>query len=281
MPSGPREIYSHNGIHETVQAAGASKPRKVASYPELVEWVGKIAYHNNGRFLLFRGQNFDYLTAHAKPRSRLAAPIYRPPDGGRIIPRELKDRRLKALSEAKAEFIGLVQQNPAFSREYKKWRFLHYDELSWAVFQHYGTLPTPLLDLTQSLHCACSIPLCGDTVPKSVTVYVLGFEETTPNIGYFYRGNYLLMRLMGVMPDFAKRPLYQEGYLAGSFPRSAVFGENEEFNFADLLLGKFEFDPKGFWPRGFPPLSKDMLLPKEDPLEKLLKPVKKKYLGLW
>ncbi|GHV79269.1 hypothetical protein AGMMS49944_10600 [Spirochaetia bacterium] len=283
--TGTHKIYSHNEKWETVLEAARSLPKKVGSYQELVERVGTIALRNNGCFLFYRGQDTDHQTKGKKnTQSKIIASIYRPSRGGKpgqkTLPKELKDRRIYALTEAKAEFLGIVAQESAFSKDYKKSRFLHYDELSRSIFQHYGTLPTPLLDVTQSLPVACSIPTHQGKTGK-VIIYVLGFEDLMPTVTYSYRQGFELLHLVGVMPEFAKRPLFQEGSLVSNFPPSIVFSENEKYNFASFLLAKFEFDPKLFWTKEFRPMPEKLLFPKDDRLEELLRPLKKKYADLW
>jgi hypothetical protein len=83
MINNAMKIYSHNSVRERPIDASRSPPEKVSSYAELVERVGKIAYHNNGYFLFYRGQDCDYQT-HSKSnsQSRIIASIYRPSCNG-------------------------------------------------------------------------------------------------------------------------------------------------------------------------------------------------------
>ena len=94
--------------------------------------------------------------------------------------------------------------------------------------------------LTQSLHVACSMALQKS---KSGILYLLGFEELTPTMTFSHYNRSLLIRLASAMPEIAKRPLYQEGYLVSNFP---AFDENNNENFANRLLAKFSFKKDDF-----------------------------------
>jgi hypothetical protein len=137
-------------------------------------------------------------------------------------------------------------------------------------------MPTPLLDITQSLHVACSMAAHKNTTDTGI-VYVLGFEAVSPNIQYSYYTGSQLIRLLSVMPKTAKRPFYQEGYLVSNFPQSTCF---EEANFANRLLAKFSFNPKTFWTRYFKPMPEGLMFPKDDPMKKVLEPFIKDYAYL-
>jgi hypothetical protein len=75
------------------------------------------------------------------------------------------------------------------------------------------------------------------------------------------------------MPKTAKRPLYQEGFLAGTFPFNSEKALFDKKDFSQRLLAKFSFDPfeKEFWNDGFKPLHEKVLFPKDDKMANFLK----------
>lgn len=142
-------------------------------------------------------------------------------------------------------------------------------------------MPTPFVDLTQSLLTACSFASLHNDSDKAI-VYMFGFENLNSDVYYSYSGEYQLIKLLGVVPEEAKRPLYQDGYLVTNFPL-ILDKPNPLFNLRNHLLAKFEFNPKlecGFW-GNLKPWNEEFLYPKEDKILEKLNPIKEKYENLF
>jgi hypothetical protein len=247
----------------------------VKTYTELVSLAAKVSYGNRAMFPLFRGQRMEYLTCSSAPRTKLQPSLDRPCCGDVRLKKEVRQQRIDALDEATEELKMTAKKH----FNIKNFDIEHFHEISWGILQHYGILPTPLLDLTQSLHIACSFAALDNDTDTGV-VYMLGIEELSPAISFSYFNRSLVMRLSSVMPDRALRPLYQEGYLIANFPRS-YWGDDKQ-DFSNRLLAKFSFNPhnKTFWDKGFGKIPKDVLLPKNDSMIALLEPLSKKYAHL-
>ncbi len=154
---------------------------------------------------------------------------------------------------------------------------MNHKELCWSIFQHYEILPTPLLDVTQSIHVACSFA-CIDNTSDEAIIYMLGLEAVNSSIFYSYYNSHQLIRLLSVMPKIARRPFYQQGYLIANFPTTISF---DSVNYSIRLLGKFLVNPHNIWLTELKPLSKDILYPNVDSMKSMLEPLKEKYKNLW
>ena len=269
---GIEEIYSINSLNDLPckkpNDVSKSNPVIVKNYGELISLITKVSYKNNNLFPLFRGQKEDFRTKPNDFQSKLIATIDRPPEGENSLSTKLREKRIQALIEAKKEFLSLLKEKQIPKNDFKM-----FDELTWAVFQHYDIMPTPLLDLTQSILVACSIAFSES---KTGVIYMLGFDELTPTMSFSHRNRSLIIRLASVMPEIALRPLHQEGYLISNFPES--IGTERKENFSNRLLAKFEIkDNKEFWSGSFNKIDKDILFPPKDEMKKLLEPLKIKY----
>ncbi|MDR1786781.1 MAG: FRG domain-containing protein [Spirochaetaceae bacterium] len=280
-------IYSHLSLDRLSEAQNASgvalsAPRFVESYREMARCIAVLAQKNRGFYLLYRGQDEDYQTNSAKPRTNIAPSIFRPQKGRKLDTR-LKQQRIEALKDGQKALLKLDFEDTSYNKSYLK----HYEVLAWALFQHYHVMPTPLLDVTASLHTACSIAAHSwkenrkKQEQKHAALYVLGFDETTLNMSFSFNSGLQLIRLLSVMPETALRPLYQEGFLTGAFPQDDIFAKTTQHNFAVRLIAKFSFDPEHFWQKPFQAIPKDILFPKDDPMGRILKPLCTEYESLW
>jgi hypothetical protein len=260
----------------------ARKPKHVDSYNELLRYVTVLSHKNSDIFLLFRGQSKAYQTHGERQRPCLLPSFFRPETEGGYLGPKLKREREALLEKATAELLKEKFDDLFYNAENLK----HYEELAWALLQHYQVCPTPLLDLTSSLHVACSIASYRWNKHKKqrggeeAVVYLLGFSEMTPNISFSYSSGLQLIRLAGVLPENSFRPLYQEGYLVCEYPRSEIFkGDND---FAKRLIASFSFKPDAsFWARDFAPLPEHLLFPapKDDEMARLMDPIRAKCNG--
>lgn len=270
-----RDIYSHNSLRpphtrERSLEIARSAPLKVKTYEELAEKAAEISYRNREYFPLYRGQAKDYQSSKGRPRSSLIGNFHRPGEGKQFLTGPEKTKRRERLEAAAKAFVRVIKEKAfPYRDDFIKDDFQFTDELVWSILQHYEILPTPLLDLTQSLSVACSFASL-DRGGGNACVYMLGFEGISPNIFYSYRERYQLIRLSSVMPKIAKRPFYQEGYFLGDFPQGRCF-EEQRTNFACRLLAKFSFDPKTFWTSGMKALPRSVLYPRKDEMEQIMK----------
>jgi hypothetical protein len=272
------DVWSPNsttGKRVTAMVIARSNPVPVSSYDELLERVTDCAYHNREYFPLYRGQSREYQTTKGKKGSSLLSAFYRAKEGAKNLPHVEKEKRKARLEEATTRFPDFIR-NSLPKDKAQTADFCYTPELTWALFQHYEVVHTPLLDLTQSLPVALSFAHKKDAHDCPV-VYMLGFEEIHSNIAYSWHGAYQLICLSSIMPGMAKRPLYQEGYFIGDFPIKRMFEQKNRTNFACRLLAKFSVDPdaKDFFPGGFQSPSHDTLLPSKDPMKDLLEEFKK------
>ena len=146
--------------------------------------------------------------------------------------------------------------------------------LRWSILQHYEVCPTPLLDVTHSLRIAASFASLAEG--SEAFLYVLGVPNLSGAITANTESGLQIVRLASVCPTAAIRPHIQEGYLLGEYPdmasaeQSALYRPHE-LDLGRRVIGKFRFDPKGFWDdQIFPRVSDAALYPRgKDWLESL------------
>ncbi|MCW5798470.1 MAG: FRG domain-containing protein [Nitrospira sp.] len=152
-----------------------------------------------------------------------------------------------------------------------RWRGLRdIREVQWAVVQHYGIWPTPLLDLSSNLRVAASFAMgftpADNANPKTGYLYVVGMPHSTGSISYDIDQHIVLAKLQSACPPIAKRPHYQDGFLVGSFPlyepdKAAA----EKSSLLRRLVAKFSLHDSGkFWDTDFPHIGAAALLPCQD-----------------
>ena len=238
------------------------------SYRELVELTAQIAIWNKQYDMFFRGQNHDY--KNKKEKSDIYPSICRPefnPKGKykASIKTHTIDKRLVQLHSF-INYLSSTEKYPLRIRRSKN--FL---EMDYALIQHYGILPTPMIDITQSLRVAATFALRKS---KTGYLYVFGLPYPHGSISYFIDNNIVLVKLQNSCPSNALRPRYQEGFLVGRFPFSPCKAIGD--NLATRMIAKFYLDNSddNFWDSLFMPLSEEILFPKKD--EKMSE-LKKKF----
>jgi hypothetical protein len=235
-----------------------SSPMKVNSYDDLVKNVAQILYRNRNLTLFYRGQGADY-TEDGK--TIILPSIYRKKDNTKLLLKErfkileVKSNKLKKLfREQSIPLVGTIMLNK-------------YPEIAWSILQHYETCGTPLLDLTHSLHVACSFAFDQNKGDSGI-IYVIGMPYQSDAIGYNTFEELVNIRLLSVCPPQAQRPFFQEGYLAGPFPNYQLNNPKRvtQFDFARRLVAKFEIptNNKDFWGNGFGRIPEDKLYPSND-----------------
>lgn len=300
-------IFSWTGndataIHEMTWQDIASPENpgvQVSSFRELMNKVAVLSFYNQHLNLFYRGQNKDYYnrlkcldagSRGTKSVLSLLPQAFRdtPPfpgwdwttyvaDGLPILEEELK-RELKRIRN-KSKYTGDDRQ----PFRVRITDIVNFRETAWANLQHYG-IPTPLLDVTQSLHVAatfatCQYPNLGDLADGGV-IYVFGLPATQGMITFDGANGIVLVKLQAACPHFARRPHCQQGYLVGSVPHTADCDRRWYRNLALRLVCKFRVPCAcGFWGERseIQPLAAKLLTPKRDTMKKLIKAVEKGF----
>jgi hypothetical protein len=227
---------------------------EVSTFRGLVEHVARLAYANRDELLFFRGQNNDYQSRAGG--TTVYPAIYR---GDSLASRELRHRF--DLLEQAARLLVQAFKDAAIEghRELRQKRYIQ-----WSILQHYEVLPTPLLDLTQSIRVACSFaqPRSADA---QCYVYVFGLPYVTNRISINSEHDIVNVRLLSICPPSALRPYFQEGYLAGTADVTTDYDSKTELDFRNRLIAKFVIPrAKSFWGSGFDQIPETALYPRGD-----------------
>lgn len=245
-----------------------SQPLVVDTYDELVGNVARIMHYNRALLMFFRGQSKDHTY---NDRSTILASIFRDKPGDKK--RNIKERFEILQKKTKMAIQVLRSQEVRFAGTRLVER---YPEIAWALLQHYEICDTPLLDITHSLHVACSFALDKNKGDKGI-IYMLGMPWQTDAMGYNSNEELLNLRLLNACPPSALRPFFQEGYLAGPFPNFNLDYPNRrvQFDFNRRLIAKFEIpNNESFWGEGFNMIPQGKLYQKEDKILKILETIK-------
>jgi hypothetical protein len=237
----------------------------VRSFRELIERVAFLGSMNKRLVLLYRGQRRNVAPGPMIFRdswicfdSEQRFPI------GEARPRywaELQRIGREVYKICKADDFGLP-----------RWRGLRDTrEVQWAVVQHYGLWPTPLLDLTSSLRAAASFAMAFEPgkpdAPRTGFLYVVGVPHTTGSISYDLDEQLVLARLQSACPPIARRPHYQDGYLVGRFPiYDLTDSVARKSSLVNRLVAKFELSDAGSFWTDEQVMPESALLPLDDPL---------------
>lgn len=232
----------------------------VSNYKELIERIAELSFKNPEYVLFFRGQKADYRDDIG--RTTLYPSIFR---GNNYDYVGVLRPRFEQLKQAEELLIRFYQEPLEGIKDIRV-----YEILRWAIIQHYDVRYTPLLDITHSVRVACSFAHC-DNDNDEVFVYVLGMPQISGSVTASSEQKIQIIRLLSVCPPNAKRPYYQEGYLAGEFPTIGYIekGEysREEMDFGRRLICKFRLPKKElFWDDDFPTIPNSYLYPIEDEL---------------
>ena len=144
---------------------------------------------------------------------------------------------------------------------------MKFQEVKWAILQHYGVCDTPLVDLTSSLRVACSFALQHEKA--NGYIFVLGFPYLNGSISYYVDEELLIVKLLSICPPQAVWPYFQDGYLIGTFPTVEPLSSTFGMDIACRLIAKYRIPRKGFWNKEFPEISENALFPPNDDVEKL------------
>ena len=246
-----------------------SDAKRINSYDELVKNVAQILHRNRNLSLYYRGQSSDY---KVEGKTIIMPSIYRKKNDEKKL---MLKERFELLKEKVSSLQKLFRDSTI---KYAGTSLLNkYPEIAWSLLQHYEICDTPLLDLTHSLHVACSFAFDRNNGDTGI-IYVLGMPWQTDAIGYNTYEELVNIRLLSVCPPQAQRPFFQEGYLAGPFPNYQLDNPNRvnQFDFGRRLIAKFEIPmkDKNFWGVGFDRIPREKLYQNNDQIklicEKLL-----------
>ena len=229
----------------------ASVPIRVETYSQLVREVAKIANLNHTQTLYFRGQDHDHQNKAGK--TSLYPEIYR----GDPLSRAEASARFEVLESASAQLVDTLPLAIDHNREdLRRRKFVR-----WAILQHYNVCATPFLDVTQSIHVACSFATHNNNGNYGY-VYVLGFPYLNSRIGLDAEEELVNVRLLSISPPEALRPHFQEGYVAATLDVTDDYNDKTELDFNRRLIIKFEIPMKDtFWGEGFGPIPAEQLFP--------------------
>lgn len=244
----------------------SSKPIQVSTFHELVEITAAFSYCNKDYLLFFRGQGRDYL--NKSESSTFYPSIYR----GDYLPHRELIHRFDILDGASKALVDLFESRNIDGHKDIKRRKL----IQWSVLQHYEVCDTPLLDFTHSLRVACSFAHLKNNADKAY-VFVFGFPYLTNRISFNSEHDLVNIRLLSICPPDAKRPYFQEGYVAGTDEITYNYERKTELDFNNRLIIKYEIPlTQSFWGRGFHQIPENSLYPPNDPIMKLCAEIKDK-----
>jgi len=276
-----KEAYSHLQLDKKTKRPKSSnhkirssEPMQVGSYNELVKAVAMIAYRNRKYGMLYyRGQRKEH--KNSKGLSTFLPSIFRPYSQNKIKMHErigllqvYSSDLLKRLSDSELKPVG-------------SYNIKNYKELQWSLLQHYEKCDTPLIDLTQSMHVACSFALDNNSNKTAViSVFVMPFVHDF--LSYYPSQNLMMIRLLSICPPKAERPFFQEGFHAGHFPldyETLYKKHKDQFDMSRRLVAKFAIpNDQSFWNKGFGLIPRDQLCPPKDQFNGLLANLSQDYI---
>jgi hypothetical protein len=255
----------------TVNRIRASEGYPITTFRQLMDEVANVTISNKNYEMFYRGQENDVKNNQAiyyhdrKAKSTIYPSICRPErktDGS--LKYSIKKTQIAKRYENLSKMIDFV-------RDYQG---SYFNEYYYSIFQHYEILPTPFIDITQSLRVAATFALRKS---QKGYVYVLGLPYPNQSISYYSDLGIVLIKLQNVVQAKALRPRYQEGFLVGKYPIRPT--KTNEDNLANRMVAKFLVDnTKGnFWDKYFQPMPEEVLFPKDDKVEQELKKAKEQF----
>ena len=258
---------------QTSPAEAWEGPWEVRSFFDLMEKVAFLGSMNKRSVLFFRGQEADFEPLPRLFRASWSC-LYEPDKQFRITAGN-RGSYWQELISLGAEVFEVCDEMGL-----PRWRGMRDSrEVQWAVIQHYGLWPTPLIDVTSSLRVAASFALGGSeagTTEKVGYLLVVGLPHTTGSITFDIDQQLCLARLSSACPPEAKRPHYQDGFLVGRFPIYEVRDDNlvKRSSLSRRLIAKFKLIDHGrgqdgsdegrFWNDDFPVVTEIGTMPIQD-----------------
>lgn len=234
----------------TISKIRLSPGYPVKTFKELVAVSARTGLSNKQYEFFYRGQVEDYKDKNGK--TVIYPAICRPENDTTGKPKaSVKTITIEKRFEKLQRFISFSSKlQPSFV------------EHAYALVQHYEIMPTPLIDITQSLRVAASFALMNEA--KKGYVYMFGLPYPHGSISHFIDIGVTLIKLQNAVSPDALRPRYQEGFLVGRLPFTPIKEVGD--NLAKRLIGKFLLDDSegSFWDDIFKPYPKELLFPEGD-----------------
>lgn len=233
----------------TVSKVRHSDGLPISNYRRLVEQIAEVTLYNREYEMFYRGQNNDYKDKNGK--TIIYPRICRPE---RNLDKSYK-KRIQSITIEKRynSILDFIDSTTSKANSL--------DEYYFSLIQHYELMPTPLIDITQSLRVAATFALRNSNIGY---LYVFGLPYPNGSISHFIDQNIVLVKLQNVCPTDALRPRYQEGFMIGKYP----FMQTKEAvdNLARRLVAKFLLNNESgnFWDKYFQPLPEEILYPQND-----------------
>jgi hypothetical protein len=177
-----------NRFGGTVSKVRSSEGYKINNFRDLIDQVALVTLNNNNYEMYYRGQAGDYLNNQStyfstrKQKSMVMPSICRPEkksDGSykySIRTKDIEDRYKKLFA-----FIEFAN---------KQTRRQIPDETYMALIQHYEIMPTPFIDITQSLRVAATFAL--KKKPKGLFIRLRSsIPESKHILFYRYGSNFI------------------------------------------------------------------------------------------
>jgi hypothetical protein len=262
-------VWEH--LDATVSRIRASDGFKVATFRKLMEEVANVTISNKAFEMFYRGQTKDYKNNQAvyfkdrRAKSTIYPAICRPEkkeDGS--LKYSIKKSQVTKRYEELSNMVDMVKGN----------RGGYVNEYYYSLFQHYDILPTPLIDITQSLRVAATFALRQS---KTGYLYVFGLPYPNQSISYYSDLGIVLIKLQNVVQPNAIRPRFQEGFLVGKYPIRPSKTNGDDL--ANRMVAKFFLDNTNgdFWDKYFLPMPDEVLYPENDAVEKVLLKAKAEF----
>lgn len=242
----------------SVSKVRLSAGHKIKSFKELVENVALLAKKNNQYDIYFRGQRKDCKDKNG--RTYVYPSICRPNrNANNSLKKRIRTNTIEKRYEELLKFSDYFRNNSSYKDSFYEYYF--------ALIQHYELLPTPLIDITQSIRTAATFALDNS---ETGFFYIFGLPYAQGSISHFIDLNIVLVKLQSVCPENANRPHYQEGFLVGRLPFHPKKSAGD--NLARRMIAKFYLDNTDgdFWDENFRPLPNDLIKPPDDEFKKII-----------
>jgi len=258
-------------LEATVNKIRAGDGFPVTTFRNLMDEVANVTTSNRNYEMFYRGQSKDYKNNQSpyykdrKPKSTIYPTICRPcrkDDGS--LKYSIKGKQIAKRYQDLAKIIDLVKGK----------RGSDFNEYYYSLLQHYDILPTPLIDITQSLRVAATFALRES---QTGYLYVFGLPYPNQSISYYSDLNIVLIKLQNVIQINAIRPRYQEGFLVGKYPIRPTKTNGDDL--ANRMVAKFFLDNRSgnFWDSHFLRMPEEVLYPQNDAVEERLLKIKEAF----
>lgn len=275
------KAWSHSARYENNDAIRASKPKRIASYSDLIRELAFVSYYNANLTLFFRGQRNDY--SNKTKKTVLLPRFYRATNGKNLSKAEKKEK----LNELFLSENCLIEKLSKLTKSnfYKKTginKVIAYRDLQWAILKHYEVCDTPFLDITRSLMVACFFAFSNNSSDCGY-LYVLGLPHVNDSISYHMQEGIVNVNLASIVMPTALRPHFQEAFLFGDFPIrqkringtfTIDFPQKDRVDCAVRLVAKYEIMRRGFWDIPINCLQEHLLDPKDDLMNRICDSIK-------